>query len=225
MVTLQRPTTAIKTNSTTLADKRKNHKNLSLNLTSRRIQPPATTTPAAATPAAIRKAACDNDDNPPSQEPQHLTHYEQGPAQILPNLFLGACHTAQNSAVLERHDISCIINVAHEINSPAPSVSSYHHFKWTHSQNNLARREFQRAIRILENAHRSNVNVLVHCQSGVERSASLVIAYILYLSRNNPLSSVVTKQMSLSEAYDFVRIRAPAIKPNMELMYQLNEFE
>ncbi|KAI7848732.1 protein-tyrosine phosphatase-like protein [Circinella umbellata] len=149
--------------------------------------------------------------------------------------------------MLERHGISCILNVADEVHSDTASlyVSSYHHLKWTHTQSNLARREFHRAIRILETAHRDKMNVLVHCQSGVERSASLVIAYILHLSRNNNnsnneqiLSNLTTtkttglsppglleKKLTLSEAYDFVRIRAPAIKPNMELMYQLNEFE
>ncbi|KAI8141548.1 protein-tyrosine phosphatase-like protein, partial [Fennellomyces sp. T-0311] len=189
---------------TGIADKRKNHKNLSLNLP-RRIETP--------------RKPCD----PPSQEPQHLTHYEHGPAQILPNLFLGACHTAQRRDVLERHGISCILNVAHEINLTPPPGSSYHHLKWTHTQNNLARREFHRAIRVLEMARQSDTNVLVHCQSGVERSATLIIAYILYLSRKQP--ALIGKRLTLSEAYDYVRTRAPAIRPNMELMYQLSEFE
>ncbi|KAI9278236.1 protein-tyrosine phosphatase-like protein, partial [Phascolomyces articulosus] len=188
MVTLHR----LGTN--TASDKRKNHKNLSLNLSSRRQPPPSTLTltttvaTKASTPSSIlHTPARIKIYDPPSQEPQQLSHYEHGPAQILPNLFLGACHTAEDKEILERHGISCIVNVAHEIHSDiAPHyVSSYHHLKWTHTQNNLARREFQRAIRYIETAHRANMNVLVHCQSGVERSAALMIAYILYLSRHS----------------------------------------
>ena len=178
MVSLHRPIPHI------ASDKRKNHKNLSLNLASHRTATTPsilTTTTAAAAAAAQITSTCKPYD-PPSQEPQHLSHYEHGPAQILPNLFLGACHTAESRDMLERHGISCILNVAREVHSDTASlhVSSYHHLKWTHTQNNLGRREFLRAIRILETAHRDSMNVLIHCQSGVERSASLVIAYILY---------------------------------------------
>lgn len=195
----------------------KNHKNLSLSL-SLSNKPKQNTTTA----------------GPPSQEPQHVSHYEHGPAQILPNLFLGACHNAQCPEMLDRLGISCILNVAQEIERPVSSTRSirYHHLRWTHTQNNLARREFHKAIRVLETAHHTNTTVLVHCQSGVERSAALVIAYILHLSRqqqltrnNNNSNPVGKKKLSLWEAYDFVRERAPAIRPNMELLYQLSEFE
>ncbi|CDS07950.1 hypothetical protein LRAMOSA01899 [Lichtheimia ramosa] len=193
----------------------KNHKNLSLSLSLSNKPKQHTTT------------------GPPSQEPQHVSHYEHGPAQILPNLFLGACHNALCPKVLDRHGISCIINVAQEIERPVSSTRSirYHHLRWTHTQNNLAHREFHKAIRVLEAAHHTNTTVLVHCQSGVERSAALVIAYILHLSRQQQLTRsnnsnpVGKKKLSLWEAYDFVKERAPAIRPNMELLYQLSEFE
>ncbi|KAI9322521.1 protein-tyrosine phosphatase-like protein [Dichotomocladium elegans] len=205
----------------------KNYKNLSLSLSSSRPIPIATT------PA--KKLS-----GPPSEEPQQLSYYDQGPVQVLPGLYLGGFHIAQRHEMLARLEISCILNVAHEIEPPPQSalvmqhpeqqqqqhaITAYHHLRWTHTQNDLARRAFLEAIQVLEHAHRRNIKVLVHCQSGIERSAALLIAYVLHLSRQQERSPLFDKKLSLWEAYDYVRERAPAIRPNMELLYQLSEFE
>ncbi|KAF3160367.1 hypothetical protein TWF106_003817 [Orbilia oligospora] len=57
--------------------------------------------------------------------------------------------------------------------------------------------------------------ILVHCQCGVSRSASLIIAYGLYM---NPRQTV-------QEAYDFVKQRSKWIGPNMSLIYQLSDWK
>ncbi|KAF7730405.1 Dual specificity protein phosphatase 4 [Apophysomyces ossiformis] len=192
--------------------RQKNHKNLSLDLL--RLQ---------------------QDSSQPSQRSLEGTkpsladgHYKHGPVQILPSLFLGAFHNALQPDVISCCNISCILNVASEIEPPILMTGiQYHHLRWTHAQD--LSREFSHAIRVLESVLSTGAKVLVHCQCGIERSAALVIAYILYLSRRprnvqvpeNPIS----KSMSLEEAYEFVRDRAPGIRPNMELMYQLGEFE
>jgi tyrosine-protein phosphatase len=56
--------------------------------------------------------------------------------------------------------------------------------------------------------------VLIHCQCGVSRSASLIVAYGLY---KDP-------QMSVQEAYDKAKKRSKWIGPNMNLIMQLQEF-
>ncbi|KAI8394154.1 protein-tyrosine phosphatase-like protein, partial [Radiomyces spectabilis] len=154
--------------------------------------------------------------------------YQQGPAEILPQLYLGSSHNAC-PRILDTYGITCVINVAAEISTPnfgafpynnartPGNRISYHHLPWTHSQDNLAEYEFTRAIRTIEEAQLANTTVLIHCQQGIERSAALVIAY-----KPLPLDNL---QLSISQAYEFVRKRAPCIHPNMELMYQLKEFE
>lgn len=54
----------------------------------------------------------------------------------------------------------------------------------------------------------------MHCQCGVSRSASLVVAYGIY---KNP-------EISVQEAYDAVKKRSKWIGPNMNLIMQLQEF-
>ncbi|KAK9464421.1 dual specificity phosphatase [Lipomyces arxii] len=55
--------------------------------------------------------------------------------------------------------------------------------------------------------------VLVHCQCGVSRSASLVVAYVMK-----------EQGLDLNTAYAQVKGKAPAIGPNMNLIYQLMEW-
>ncbi|KAI8879307.1 DSPc-domain-containing protein, partial [Backusella circina FSU 941] len=140
--------------------------------------------------------------------------YQYGPACILPNLYLGASYNAENTQQLHRLDVTSIINVASEINlPPASNKLEYHHIRWTHNQHNL---DFNRVIQIIYTAHSKNQVVLVHCQQGIERSATLVLAYLIYLSRQN---------WSLDHAISYVQKRAPAIRPNMNQLYQLREYE
>ncbi|KAK9236548.1 dual specificity phosphatase [Lipomyces kononenkoae] len=55
--------------------------------------------------------------------------------------------------------------------------------------------------------------ILVHCQCGVSRSASLVVAFVMK-----------ERGWDLNQAYAWVKSKAPAIGPNMGLIYQLMEW-
>ena len=61
---------------------------------------------------------------------------------------------------------------------------------------------FEGAVELIR-AQRKKHNVLVHCQGGVSRSASLVIAYL-----------IVERGMDFKEARDFVKARRRCIWPN-----------
>ncbi|KAF9578200.1 hypothetical protein BGW38_006132, partial [Lunasporangiospora selenospora] len=89
----------------------------------------------------------------------------------------------------------------------------YKSLAWSHHQRNL-QSEFPTAFEFIEHARSQGGKVLVHCQLGVSRSASLVIAYVMK-----------SEGMTLNSAYDFVKQRSAVISPNMSLMYQLAEFE
>ncbi|CAO3636321.1 unnamed protein product [Cunninghamella blakesleeana] len=60
----------------------------------------------------------------------------------------------------------------------------------------------------------NNKNILIHCQCGLARSASVIIAYMMY-----------TRQLSMQLAIMEVKKQAPHINPNFSLMYHLREYE
>lgn len=206
---------------------KKNPKKLALNLFLKKSSPLTTTETNA---AAVQPSISD------MQYKNESLLYRQGPACILPNLYLGAHYNASNAQQLAQFNIRCIINVASEISiSSLPNTIVYHHLHWTHRQNNLARVEFAQAISKIEYAHSQQQNILIHCQQGIERSAALVIAYLLFSSRqavkitsrsdNTSSSHLAGQNWTLDCALKYVQERAPGIRPNMELLYQLREYE
>ena len=89
----------------------------------------------------------------------------------------------------------------------------YIHIPWDHNTNVVD--DLLKLCELIDNRVRQEKRVLVHCQCGVSRSASLVVAYGLY---RNP-------QLTVQEAYDTVKNRSRWIGPNMNLIYQLSEFK
>lgn len=89
----------------------------------------------------------------------------------------------------------------------------YIHILWDHNTNVVD--DLLRLCELIDDRARQSKRVLIHCQCGVSRSASLVVAYGLY---KNP-------QLTVQEAYDAVKSRSKWIGPNMNLIYQLSEFK
>ena len=94
----------------------------------------------------------------------------------------------------------------------ASQKPEYIHVPWEHNTDIVP--DLYRLVRLIDERVQCGKRVLVHCQCGVSRSASLIVAYGLY---KNP-------QMSVQEAYDAVKKRSKWIGPNMNLIMQLQEF-
>lgn len=88
----------------------------------------------------------------------------------------------------------------------------YIHIPWEHNSDIVP--DLLRLSKLIDEKAKQGKHVLVHCQCGVSRSASLVVAYGLY---KDPT-------MSVQEAYDVVKRKSKWIGPNMNLIMQLQEF-
>ena len=89
----------------------------------------------------------------------------------------------------------------------------YIHVPWDHNTNVVE--DLLRLCEVIDERVRQRKRILIHCQCGVSRSASLVVAYGMF---KNP-------QLTVQEAYDAVKSRSRWIGPNMNLIYQLSEFK
>ena len=121
------------------------------------------------------------------------------------------------SAVSPRSFASALEAEKEDASGTAPGTPraqpEYVHVPWDHNTNVVD--DLLRLCELIDDRVRLNKKVLVHCQCGVSRSASLVVAYGLY---KNP-------QLTVQEAYDAVKFRSRWIGPNMNLIYQLSEFK
>ncbi|KAJ2664968.1 tyrosine/serine/threonine protein phosphatase [Coemansia sp. RSA 1200] len=173
--------------------------------------------------------------------------YQNGPQLIMPYLYLGSEANAANDQLLRVLGISHVLNVAREVNGPNSSTATmmrhqtnngnsgsvaeatetktqpvanenqdeelcYKHYQWDHNESDLAR-HFDECFAFIDSARTRHQGVLVHCQLGVSRSASLVIAYVMR-----------TMRMEFGASYEYVRLRAPCISPNLSLISQLHEY-
>ncbi|KAJ2401983.1 hypothetical protein GGI23_001037 [Coemansia sp. RSA 2559] len=138
----------------------------------------------------------------------------------MPYLYLGGESNVAGEQ-LRALGISHVLNVAREATAPTAHLEAtsdpnqavrYRHYEWDHNEPDLAR-YFGECFAFIDAARTRHQSVLVHCQLGVSRSASLVIAYVMR-----------TMRMGFGAAYEYVRLRAPCISPNLSLIAQLHEY-
>ncbi|KAF2476952.1 uncharacterized protein BDR25DRAFT_208789 [Lindgomyces ingoldianus] len=98
------------------------------------------------------------------------------------------------------------------VNGTTLQIPEYIHMPWEHNTDIVP--DLFKLVKLIDDRVQQGKRVLVHCQCGVSRSASLIVAYGLY---KNP-------GISVQEAYDSVKKRSKWIGPNMNLIMQLQEF-
>lgn len=92
------------------------------------------------------------------------------------------------------------------------SEPEYIHVPWAHNSEILD--DLYTLCEMIDERISKGKSVLIHCQLGVSRSASLVIAYGLY---KNP-------SLDFNSIYSIVKERSCWVGPNMSLIYQLTDF-
>ncbi len=73
---------------------------------------------------------------------------------------------------------------------------------------------FDDVVRFLQRVEQCKGKVLVHCVAGASRAPSMVLAYL-----------VRSKNITLWDAFCFVRARRTSVLPNPHFMYQLAVYE
>ncbi|ODV72235.1 dual specificity protein phosphatase family protein [Cyberlindnera jadinii NRRL Y-1542] len=152
-----------------------------------------------------------------------MNAYPDGPVCVLaPHLFLYSEPTLQQVSGFD-----VVINVARELTPPMlqQHVSSsdmslkhfthdstnYYYVPWTHTSKLCP--DLPYLTQLVIDSINANKKILIHCQCGVSRSASLIVACFMKLYN-----------VSLNDAYSMLKERAPDISPNMSLIFQLMEW-
>ncbi|CAG5924452.1 unnamed protein product [Menidia menidia] len=141
--------------------------------------------------------------------------YDQdGPVELLPFLFLGSAVHSSRREMLAAAGITAVLNVS----STCPNFyeGEFQYLRLTVEDTLAAdiRACFHTAIAFIDSVKQSGGRVLVHCQAGISRSATICLAYLMH-----------TQRVRLDEAFDFVKQRRHVISPNLAFMGQLLQFE
>ncbi|GAP88496.2 putative tyrosine-protein phosphatase [Rosellinia necatrix] len=89
----------------------------------------------------------------------------------------------------------------------------YIHMPWDHNTNIAT--DLMTLCDTIDKRTKEGKKVLIHCQQGASRSASLIIAYGLYQDPG----------LSVNDAYYSAQAKSRWISPNMRLMYCLQDFQ
>lgn len=92
-----------------------------------------------------------------------------------------------------------------------PPHLEYIYVPWDHSSDLSG--DLEMLTNLIGDRSSQNKKILIHCQCGVSRSASLVVAYVMR-----------SQKVGLNTAYQDVKKRSPSISPNMTLMFQLMDW-
>ncbi|KAG2455228.1 DUS9 phosphatase, partial [Polypterus senegalus] len=158
---------------------------------------------------SLSSMGIESDDRSPSAQPAF-------PVQILPNLYLGCAKHSSNRPMLANLGIRYILNVTPNVPNIFEKNGDFRYKQIPisdHWSQNLSQ-FFPDAIEFIDEALSQNCGVLVHCLAGVSRSVTVTVAYLM--QRLN---------LSLNDAYDFVKRRKSNISPNFNFMGQLLDFE
>ncbi|XP_055973942.1 dual specificity protein phosphatase 16 [Sorex fumeus] len=138
-----------------------------------------------------------------------------GPTRILPNLYLGCQRDVLNQDLMQQNGIGYVLNASSTC--PKPDFIPDSHFLRVPVNDSFCEKILpwlDKSVDFIEKAKASNGCVLVHCLAGISRSATIAIAYIMK-----------RMDMSLDEAYRFVKEKRPTISPNFNFLGQLLEYE
>ncbi|KAK0481934.1 hypothetical protein IW261DRAFT_1110369 [Armillaria novae-zelandiae] len=98
---------------------------------------------------------------------------------------------------------------------------------WSHGQQDLVASGFPAAMAFTDAALDRGDGVLIHCQCGISRSATMVIALVMRAAaeRSPTVPREIWALKGMQPAYDFVKQKSKWIGPNMSLIYQLLDYE
>eukprot|EP00095_Tigriopus_kingsejongensis_P003749 maker-scaffold911_size81771-snap-gene-0.20 protein:Tk03749 transcript:maker-scaffold911_size81771-snap-gene-0.20-mRNA-1 annotation:"dual specificity protein phosphatase 19" len=135
-------------------------------------------------------------------------------AQVTPFLYLGSQDAAGDLQVLHDSNITHILNVGFGIENRFPSDFVYFNAEILDLPEFDIRTSLKLTFDHIEEVRIASGRILVHCNAGVSRAPTIVIAYLLR-SQNS----------SLSNAWAQVKDARPCIRPNDGFKSQLESYE
>ncbi|VDM35305.1 unnamed protein product [Hydatigera taeniaeformis] len=142
-------------------------------------------------------------------------HADPPVSEILDFLYLGNARDSRDAQMMKERSITHVINATREQSNFFEGSGKVEYLRIPVDDNSTAdlMPYFKPAINFIDEAMRSGGRVLVHCQAGVSRSPSLVLAYL-----------VAHSSLTVLEAFALVNHLRSAIGPSFHFLGQVERF-
>ncbi|KAF8767405.1 dual specificity protein phosphatase 1-like [Argiope bruennichi] len=165
-------------------------------------------------PELVTQTPCHSPCASPCQSPRPLSGGGGGPVEILSHLYLGSARDAARKEQLQQLGVTALLNVTQLCPNLFQEAFLYKCIPVRDTGGEDIAAHFHEAINFIDQVKAQNGKVLVHCQAGISRSATICIAYLM-----------ATKRLRMEEAYKYVKSRRKIVSPNFSFMGQLLSFE
>ena len=142
-------------------------------------------------------------------------------SEVVPGrLFIGSCDIRLKPQLFHDLEIKRVIALGSAIefkyyqSEPVPSEIEQHEFILEDSYRGEILPLVREAVELIEESLKKNEAVLVHCAAGVNRSATVVIAYLMR-----------SRKLTVAEALRELKKVRPRVNPNSSFLQQLEGFE
>ena len=145
---------------------------------------------------------------------KYTFHINLHPSLIFPGIFLGAYRNACHKEEIKNLEINYVLNCAMECYDNFNSNIKYLHLKLNDLPSFNIRPFLDKAADFINECKENNGCILIHCQMGISRSTSCLIAYMIkYLG------------YSFMEALEYIKKRRPQVFPNYGFIKHLMNYE
>ena len=134
--------------------------------------------------------------------------------QVIEGLFLGAEVGANSKLIFEKHNIKRVLSLGIAMEPAFPDKCDYMTISIEDSRNEDIYQFFENTYKYIDKAINDKAPIFVHCQAGISRSASVVIAYF-----------IKKYKWTYLEALSFVSENRDFINPNKGFEKQLIEYQ
>ncbi|KAL7880586.1 hypothetical protein SRHO_G00028400 [Serrasalmus rhombeus] len=132
---------------------------------------------------------------------------------ITPFLLLSSQDAANDIETLRRFKVTHVLNVAYGVDNAFPELFTYQTVTMLDLPETRLTSYFPQCFEFIDQAREQDGVVLIHCNAGVSRSASIAIGYLM-----------ARHKMPFEEAFNAVKSARPSIRPNPGFLIQLKEY-
>ena len=154
-------------------------------------------------------------DAPACTEPERRLLFTNFPSIIVEDqLYLGRADQAASRCIIMALGVTHVVNVTREHPNAFPDELCYLRIDVDDETTENLLREFSSTTQFITDALAGGGRILAHCNLGMSRSSTIVVAYLMH-----------SRRCTLLDAYQFLKERRPIIRPNRGFLNQLSRFE
>jgi atypical dual specificity phosphatase len=134
-------------------------------------------------------------------------------AVVLPGLYMGSQDVAQDNDILKKHSVTHILSVGTKAILLDETLCHMYIPVLDLPETNIISR-LDECFAFIDDAVQNGGCVFVHCNAGISRSATVVIAYLMR-----------KRCMSYQQAFLYLKERRSVVNPNHGFVQQLKDYE